>query len=76
MARNQFNFQKRRKEQEKKKKRAEKLARRRERKARGTSDADEIPTVNQFGEIIPTPVEEAPADPEAPATEPAPKTGD
>lgn len=65
MARNQFNFQKRQKELEKKKKRAEKLARRQERKALGPTE-DEIPTVNQFGEIIPTP-----AAPNAPAGPPA-----
>jgi len=61
MARNQFSYQKRQKELAKKKKREEKLARRQESK-QGNADIpieDQLPTVNQFGEIIETPAERA-----------------
>ena len=57
MARNQFSFQKRQKELAKKKKREEKLARRLERKQNPSED-DGIATVNEFGEVVETPVED------------------
>ena len=54
MARNQFSYQKRQKELAKKKKREEKLARRQESKQDNADIPieDQLPTVNQFGEVI------------------------
>jgi len=60
MARNQFSFQKRQKELAKKKKREEKLARKAERK-----QSNDIATVNEFGEVIETPVEDGEGEAEA-----------
>ena len=59
MARNQFSYQKRQKELAKKKKREEKLARRQESKQANADIPieDQLPTVNQFGEVIETPAE-------------------
>ncbi len=57
MARNQFSFQKRQKELAKKKKREEKRTLRAERKEAGIT-TNGIATVNEFGEVIESPVEE------------------
>ncbi len=61
MARNQFSYQKRQKELAKKKKREEKLARRQESKQDNADIPieDQLPTVNQFGEVIEMPAARA-----------------